>query len=334
MQSAHSWVRAIPVENSDTIGKHVQPDNQVQVPLDISFPSQSIPVIPPHSSLDPTHEFGLFCHPQLLGISQATETIPPSCGVRGRLSNSKKWWYDNLTLSNFVIDVFWNFITIFQNGYEIPFLSVPPRCQLKNNASALNNSEFVISAINDLIKNNCITEYFDVPFCCNPLTVVEGKKKRLVIDLSRSINPYVVHNAFKYDNLCTLSKMFNQAYWFITFDIESGYHHVDINVRSRKYLGFSFLWPNGCLRYFVFKLFPFGLSSACYVFTEMFGPFAIGGEPWSKTHLFTLTMVFLAIHPSELWRKIISQFGVIWLFLVGSLLPINAIGSLDKLVSG
>ena len=102
-----------------------------------------------------------------------------------------------MTLSKFVIDV-------LENGYEIPFLSVPPRCQLKNNASALNNSEFVINTINDLIKMNCITEYVDVPFCCNPLTVVEGKKKRLVIDLSRSVNPYVVHNAFKYEHLCTL----------------------------------------------------------------------------------------------------------------------------------
>ena len=105
-----------------------------------------------------------------------------------------------MTLSKFVIDV-------LKNGYEIPFVNVPPRCQLKNNASALNNSKFVINAINDLIKKNCITEYFDVPFGCNLLTEVEGKKKRLVIDLSLSVNPYVVHNAFKYENLCTLSQI-------------------------------------------------------------------------------------------------------------------------------
>ena len=129
--------------------------------------------------------------------------------------------------------------------------------------------------------------------------------------------------------------MFNQAYWFITFDIESGYHHVDIHVSRWKYLGFSFLWPNGRLYDILFLTF---CLSACLLLVTFLPKrldlLSIGGEPWGKPHLFKLTMVFLAIHPSKLRRKIVSQFRAIWLFLVGSLLPINAIGSLDKLVSG
>ena len=120
---------------------------------------------------------------------------------------------------------------------------------------------------NQFIANACSHS------CCNPLTVVVGKKKRLVIDLSRSVNPYVKHDKFKYENLVTLSEMFKAGYWLFTFDIESGYHHTDIHPNSRKFLGFSFVWPDGRVRYFVFNVLPFGLSSACYIFTKMFRPF-------------------------------------------------------------
>ena len=112
-----------------------------------------------------------------------------------------------------------------------------------------------------------------MPYCCNPLTVVVGKKKRLVLDLSRSVNSYVLCDKFKYENLVTLSEMFNEGYWFFTFDLESGYHHIDVHPNSRKYLGSSFVWPDGRVRYFVLNVLPFGLSSSCYIFTKMFRPF-------------------------------------------------------------
>ena len=39
-----------------------------------------------------------------------------------------------------------------------------------------------------------------------------------------------------------------------------------------KYLGFAWIYPDGQRRYFAFKVLPFGLSSACYLFTKMFRP--------------------------------------------------------------
>jgi hypothetical protein len=101
---------------------------------------------------------------------------------------------------------------------------------------------------------------------------VVGKKERLVIDLSQSVSPFVQYDKFKYENLVTLAEMFGQAFCFFTFDIESGYHHIDIHPNSRKYLGFSFVWPDGRVRYFIFNMLPFGLLSACYLFTKMFRP--------------------------------------------------------------
>ena len=53
-----------------------------------------------------------------------------------------------------------------------------------------------------------------------------------------------------------------------TFDLKSGYHYVDISKDSWPYLGFSWSAPGSCRHYFMFRVLPFGLSTACYVFTK------------------------------------------------------------------
>ena len=75
-------------------------------------------------------------------------------------------------------------------------------------------------------------------YCCNPLTVVRGKKPRLVIDLSRSVDKNLHSCKFKYEGLPTLSEMFEKVFWFVTFDLESGYHHIDIDPQFWQLLGF------------------------------------------------------------------------------------------------
>jgi hypothetical protein len=65
--------------------------------------------------------------------------------------------------------------------------------------------------------------------------------------------------------------MFNRGEYFITFDLKSGYHHVDIHPDFWTYLGFS--WSLGKKRvFYMFRVLPFGLSSACYVFTKVLRP--------------------------------------------------------------
>ena len=102
------------------------------------------------------------------------------------------------------------------------------------------------------------------------LTVAEGKKLRLVIDL-RHVNCHLVRFKFKYEDLRSLSQVLQDGHWFFTWDLKSGYHHVDICPDHQKYLGFD--WPfNGGLRYFTFTVLPFGLSSACFCFTKLMRP--------------------------------------------------------------
>ena len=70
-------------------------------------------------------------------------------------------------------------------------------------------------AIIELLSNGCIVEH-DVPlFCVNPLTVAEGKKLRLVIDLMH-VNNCLVKPRFKYKDLRLLSQVLDEGHWFFT----------------------------------------------------------------------------------------------------------------------
>ena len=186
-----------------------------------------------------------------------------SNGVKGRLKKSFNYWESTISASRFVLD-------IISEGYKLPFVNFPGRCYLNNNLSARNHPEFVQQAILELLSRDCIEEHSEPPFCVNPLTVAQGKKLRLVLDL-RHVNSFLRKQTFKYEDLRSLSKMFEQNVWFFTWDLESGYHHVDIFPEHRKYLGFA--WPfDGNMRFFSFKVLPFGLSSACFCFTKLLRP--------------------------------------------------------------
>ena len=125
-------------------------------------------------------------------------------------------------------------------------------------------------AISKLLVYDCIQEHFEPPYCVIPLSAAESKNLRLVIDL-RHVNPCLYKHSFKYEDLHCLSKVFEQNYWFFAWDLESGYHHVDIYSEHQKFLGFA--WPfNGRVRFFTFKVLPFVVSSACFCFTKLLRP--------------------------------------------------------------
>ena len=57
-----------------------------------------------------------------------------------------------------------------------------------------------------------------------------------------------------------------------SFDLKSGYHRIDIFPEHRKFLTFSWSFADGSVRYFMFSVLPFGLSSAPYMFTKILRP--------------------------------------------------------------
>ena len=68
------------------------------------------------------------------------------------------------------------------NGYSLPFVKPCLAFHAKNNASSIRNYDFVTNAIDELLKTGCIMQVDGIPYCCNPLTVAEGQKLRLVLD--------------------------------------------------------------------------------------------------------------------------------------------------------
>ena len=178
--------------------------------------------------------------------------------MKGRLSASINFWVETLDAPDFVLG-------IIRQGYRLPFRDYPAPCHLRNNKSSLQHPEFVTQAISELLSSGCIVEHWTPPFCVNPLTVAVGKKLRLVIDL-RHVNSYLVIPKF-----ISLSQVLDEGHWFFTWDLKSGYHHVDICYEHQKYLGFAWRF-NGVYRYFTFTVLPFGLSTACFCFTKLRRP--------------------------------------------------------------
>ena len=52
------------------------------------------------------------------------------------------------------------------------------------------------------------------------------------------------------------------------FDIQKGYHHIEINSEHQTYLGFKWYFK-GIERYFIFLVLPFGITSGPFVFTKV-----------------------------------------------------------------
>ena len=81
----------------------------------------------------------------------------------------------------------------------------------------------------------------------------------MVLDL-RYVNQFLPDRKFKYEGLELVPSLFNNGDFFTTFDLKSGYHHVDIHEDSWPYLGFS--WGSGPNRkWYMFLILPFGLYS-------------------------------------------------------------------------
>ena len=128
---------------------------------------------------------------------------------------------------------------------------------------------FATDAIKNLVTNRCVLRVSEKPHICSPLSVVSNStgKLRLVLNL-RYLNQYLHVLTFKYEDLQVAAVLFEADEYLFKFDLKSGYHHVDIHPDYHTYLGFQ--WETkGLACYYVFTVFPFGLATACYLFTKI-----------------------------------------------------------------
>ena len=159
-----------------------------------------------------------------------------------------------------------------ENGYRLPLKFLPPPHHQHNNKSTGTHQQFVDEAVQSLLMNRCIRRVEAEPWVCSPLSVVSNfaGKLRLVLNL-RYLNQFLHVTKFKYEDLRVAALMFERHEYMFKFDLKSGYHHIDIYPEHQRYLGFR--WDTeGNPQFYVFVVLPFGLSTACYVFTKLLRP--------------------------------------------------------------
>ena len=141
----------------------------------------------------------------------------------------RKYWQDVLKPS----DLVWDTIC---NGYSLPFSSLPPPSFEPNNKSAREDMPFVREEVKRLEKLGCIEKVVNRPRCVLPLSSVFSKKKRLVVDGSRCLNPFLKHRRVRLQDHRDIPELIKKDYWMFTDDLDSGYW-----VGCLFFVGFQFL---------------------------------------------------------------------------------------------
>ena len=186
--------------------------------------------------------------------------------VQGKLRQNLAFWKDVLQAPPPVVDC-------IENGYRLPLKFLPPPHSQSNHKSAELHHEFVDEAIQKLVQDCCVIKVDQKPHLCSPLSVVSNSsnKLRLVLNL-RYLNQFLYMQHFKYEDLRIAALLFEKDEYLFKFDLKSGYHHVDIYPEHQKYLGFQWNKEGGEGGFYMFAVLPFGLSTACYIFTKLMRP--------------------------------------------------------------
>ena len=180
--------------------------------------------------------------------------------VKGRLRSRYQVW-EELGANRTIVG-------IITHGYRIPFFCPPHSVHLRNNLSARKHGEFVETAITELLTTGRVREVDRPPWVVNPLSVsTKGDKNRLILDL-RHVNQFVIKQKIKFDDWKVMEHFLTPQGYLFSFDIKQGYHHIEMAPDSVEYLGFSWNF-NGEVRFFVFLVLPFGLTSAPFIFTKI-----------------------------------------------------------------
>ena len=120
------------------------------------------------------------------------------------------------------------------------------------------------------------------PKVVSPLGVVpKGTKgkSRLVVNV-RYVNYYLVKKKFKFEGLKTLSDLAEKGDHKVSFDLTSGYCHVELHPRTLTYSGFE--WKGS---YYFYNCLPFELATALCVFSKVMRKLVIY---WRKESIIVL----------------------------------------------
>uniref|UniRef100_A0A914XGM4 Reverse transcriptase domain-containing protein n=1 Tax=Plectus sambesii TaxID=2011161 RepID=A0A914XGM4_9BILA len=225
-----------------------------------TFSSSPAPVrpLPRRLASDPQERFA--------AVFEATKgTVEFHKSVKGSMRRALSFW-EGLVPDSWIVSV-------IAEGYRLPFVQnvQVPYLYLQNSRSTELYRAFVEAEIVSLVGSGAAREVACQPHVVSPLMVATNSSKpRLILDLS-VFNTYLEYTQVKYEALDSVRDLLPSQGYMGTFDMKSGYHHIDVHEEDCKYLGFSWNFGYG-VRFFVYTVLPFGLSPAPMLFTKVFRP--------------------------------------------------------------
>jgi hypothetical protein len=138
-----------------------------------------------------------------------------------------------------------------------------------NTSTVIENADTVRTRIREYIAFEAIVPLpadHPLPFGVQPLHVIlkDGKKPRLVIDLSRNLNSHLPYEYFSYSSVRTAVDLSTPDCWYSKLDLTNCFLSFPLHASALPHVIFSF---EGQLYQFV--RMPFGLSIAPRICTEL-----------------------------------------------------------------
>jgi hypothetical protein len=96
-----------------------------------------------------------------------------------------------------------------------------------------------------------------------PVPKKDGRT-RPVINLKKTINPYVKHIHFKMEGLKTVRDVIRKDCWMVKIDLADAFHHVSLHADHQRF--FRFLWKG---KMYQWQVMPFGYKDAPRTFTKL-----------------------------------------------------------------
>ena len=160
------------------------------------------------------------------------------------------------------------------NGYKLPFIDdePPPPSFSRNNRSARLDEAFVRAEVLRLESLGCVKRVESQPYIVLPLSSVFSKKKRLVCDASRTLNPFIQHRRVRLQDHRDVPDIVKPGMYFFTEDLDSGYWHLKIHEDHQKFLGICIQSEEGENLFFVWSVLFLGLKDAVFIFTLLLKP--------------------------------------------------------------
>jgi hypothetical protein len=177
----------------------------------------------------------------------------------------RSFWEEELKASKWVLDT-------LEKGYRLPFDREPGPYEEENNATARRRPDVVRKIVREMIEQK-IVEVVDKPICVSPLGLVERNNKfRLVWDASRWVNLFLKNQKVTLTGLDKALELTQRDDWQTVFDLQSAYYNIKIADEHQKFLGAAMINEDKSKTYFIYKVLPFGLSSAVHAITKLWKP--------------------------------------------------------------